>query len=126
MAISSDSKSRRVAMEEHARRMAKEAIRGSIQGVPFVEDHNSNGEDRQRTDAEKHAAMFAQIQRAADEQPRVTPFPLSSSKEDWVTLTVNNLQAKCDRLSRESALTFGASLVSLILNVVILAKHFAH
>jgi hypothetical protein len=47
-------------------------------------------------------------------------------EEDWVNFSLRNMQNKVDRISKEAALSFAVALASMVLNVIILAKHFTH
>jgi hypothetical protein len=52
--------------------------------------------------------------------------PFVENKDDWVHLSLMNMQAKVDRARGEAALSFVAGVFSAVIGVVILIQHFAH
>jgi len=112
MAISSDPKVRRAATSK-----------GHIRGVAFVDDragdinhvHVSSNDDAEDVDVIEDDELWNQK----------SLWPQISDKE-WIELQMNNAREQATKARSESAYSLAVALVSIVLNVVILAKHFAH
>jgi hypothetical protein len=88
--------------------------KGHIKGVPFV-DKSVNGQSAPKnSDAEDVKSHGGHM------------FLGETAKDTWYNLRFDNIQTQIRRVHSESTFAYAIALASVVLDIVILAKHFTH